>query len=325
MKKILALLFAAAMILLCACSEIETPDNAGSSDKVLKKFFLLTEEMRYDSEGAPYYKNTYTYDEGGRMTSRNYIRFAYDDIEELSYTETYSYNDRGHMISFTSDEDSELGIDYNRTYHYTYNEDGTVAAYSQKNNEGVISFELEYDQDGRFLRCFYLQDGNEIETYSCIYDENGKVKSIRVDPIGASFEYDSLGRVIKCSGKDWIEYQYEGAQIISEDRIFEGMKWTYTYSSDTLSGITLEIDHPTKFGEQATRKYVLNEHGKISKVQYDNGGWIEYKYQEIERIADENDLRYVYFNALNEPLKIGDYHRDVLSYALPKTQPDEIS
>lgn len=323
MKKIFALLFAAAMIILCACSEIETPDNSGSSDKVMKKVFLLTEEMRYDSDGAPYYKNTYTYDDAGRMTSRDYIRFAYDDVEELSYTETYSYNDHGQMISFTSDEDSDLGIDYNRTYQYTYNEDGSVAAYSLKNSNGVIDFQLEYDQDGRFLRCFYIKDGNEIETRSCSYDENGKVKSFGVDPIDASFAYDSQGRVIKCSGKDWIEYQYDGAQIICEDRIHVGMKWTYTYSSDILSGITLEIDHPTKFGEFAPRKYVMNEYGKISKVQYDSGGWIEYKYQEIELIADENDLRYVYFNALNEPLKIGDYHRDVLSYVLPKAQPDE--
>lgn len=306
MKRISLLTLAVLMMLLCACHKPAEPEPLPRTIQLMK------EEMRYTSDGLPYYKNTYTYDSSGRMLTRDHILYPVDGLMENDYTETFSYNDHGHLISFVTTEEHELSV----YYTYTYNDDGSVASYSVSNDPdgSGMKYNLDYDDAGRFLRLYTMDEsGNQEDRYSCTYDSAGRVTKIA----GATFEYDNQGRMVKCFGAGWIEYQYDDEKIISENRTTDLMHWTYSYSDGVLNGIVLESGVDAKYGEFAARSYSLNEHGKIVKVQYDNGGWIEYTYEER---TGSDELKYTYWNVLNEPLGIREAYHDIMAYVLPSAR-----
>lgn len=333
MKKILIIFTFVMLLCLCACassgvqSSMDSPPigemtdpTQGHSEPTQErpmKHFLLTEEMRYDSKGAPYYKNTYTYDDHGRMITRNHILFAYADHPEVSFTETYSYNEQGFLIGLQTDEEDS----FNLSYQYNYNNDGTVSSYTCIADHGEFTYYLSYE-DGRLTRVHTLDDmGNEKQKFAFEYDQNGNLTNFVGEEFAVvTITYDDQNRVSKLFGEQTRQYQYEQKRISSVENP-EGMRWSFGYTDEILSSIIFMSEINVEFGEFAAKTYELDSNGKIVKIQYDNGGWFEYQYQETD--VEMNDLRYSYFNMLNEPLWAGDYYRNPVWYVLPKVELDQ--
>lgn len=326
MKKFLAIIIAGAMLFLCGCSSRKTsnptnsstPEDTSSSEKVPKKVFLLTDEMRYTAKGEPWYKNTYTYDDAGRMTSHNYVRFAYDDTDEFSYTQEYSYNEKGYLCAFNMYGDESGSFQC----QYSYSSDGKVYSASF----GTYRILYFYDDEGRVVRVTDQKgDGTTRELYSCTYDESGRVLTVVKDGIPYGFTYDDMGRIVKAIGHNWVSYAYEQNGVVRKT-INDGiLEWQCVYTNGLLSEIIMETDSLQQYGETAPRSYILDEYGKITRIQYDSGGRIEYHYKELDVTRDENDLRYVYFNELNQPMRVEDYYLDVMSFVLPKAEVFEVA
>ena len=317
MNKLSLLLLMVIAVLLHGCSLTSpTSPAAPDEDRIIESQYLLKEEIKYDSSGSPHYKNVYTYDNEGRLISRDFIRYAYEDADEYSYTENFSYNEKGHLISSVTTDWAGVS----NYYEYTYNQDGSVSSYSIKNEKQEVTgtHYFEYDTSGRFVRKYYRdKNGAEQNIFSCEYDAVGRIVKCDNRPGQATYSYDQQGRMVKCFADGFVEYQYDGDLMISESRSTGDMKWTYSYVDGRLNAITMDTSMAADYGEFAKRKYEINEQGLIDVVRYDNGGWIEYSYEKVNSTEGRR-----YWNTLNEPLGLESAYQDVKAFVLPRPDLD---
>lgn len=336
----LSLAAAIAMILICAIvagcagagAQNQEGQNQGDSSgnttssqpsEVLpegpRTYYLLTEEMRWVSDGLPYYRNTYTYDNMGRMLSHEFELYELEDvINGRTYLETFTYNDQGHLITMQTNEEFKQSWEYT----YTYDEQGKVISYARRevgSNKDSYVVNFEYDTQGRLVRAY--RNNQDEDMMTCTYDEAGnpiKVQCIE-DSLPSTLQYDSQTKVLTYFGSSIAYYSFDAnGCLIQEDNRSEIKQWNYHYGDGVLTGVEFTTEIEAEYGEFAKREYVLDENGNITAVLLANGSRTEYTYQAIQLERDEADLRYVYFNLHNEALALPDYWRDMLSFLLPK-------
>lgn len=142
-------------------------------------------------------------------------------IRRKANTSYYLYDNKGKII-------------FDGSYTYTYNEDGTLASFS----DSVLTFTaVSYDDDGRVLRA----ETDRI-AYTYTYDNNGRLASKRLEggtPNETTYTYDDEGRLIRTTTTNYfslgyttdstISYGYmdENGTIISEGNNLYIMGWIY--------------------------------------------------------------------------------------------------
>ncbi len=285
-------------------------DNGQISSENIKAYDLdaISSSYLYDDNGNTVQKAinsiensitiNNTYDSQGRITetkfnNSNPIKFYYEneqlsrtDCSFLNYTELYSYDDRGNIISKEvydyTDGDIESKTPNESTYFY-YDYSGWLDLLYEVN--GV---ELTYDANGNMLtygdREFSWNTGRHLESitdgeneYTYTYDENGIRTSKTVN--GVKTYYNTMDGVIlsQTDGTNTMYFQYD------ENRsplgfIYNGNQYYY------LTNISGDIIGITESNGLAVAEYFYDSWGNVEYVEAVN--------PKYEAVANANPLRY---------------------------------
>ena len=199
--------------------------------------YLVSEICEYYSDGEQYGKKSYTYDEKGRMLS--YLSESYlNGSDTFSYT--YEYNSKGHLICETNT--FWEGRRTVREFEYTYNQDGRVTSYrivekSYMPNETnpfaqnfVGEFFFTYDSMGRLTEYVSCVGSAKVETkYSFVYDEQGRL----VEEKEHHETYDN-SFIVEYTDRGWLKSAHGGFVQID-----------YEYDAD---GNLIHEDHLLEYG-----------------------------------------------------------------------------
>lgn len=316
------------LMLTTGCQKkVQAPtDTTGSfapPEKDTSTLVMLTEKRYYDRYGKLVGTNTYTYDDRGLL-----LTYEETDHREACTTNTfrYTYNEHGHLTSSTQEsayQESSRIIEYT----YTYNEDGTIASYTTYVSDSPPSRTeyLEYDKQGRLLKITTDNDqGGRKDYIVCNYGSNGKPATITVSPYGVSigtssrdfdyiFSYDDRGNITS--------YEYTVDSFL--------IKLEYEYDDDGnlirdedkfeyiyVDGILCGL----KYVESTNRKhfYTLDDTGHVTQLEYSDGTRIEYQYKTMELSHQELRMSRRYHSITYEARGIEAHLDDILYHYLPK-------
>lgn len=210
---------------------------------------------------------TYTYDEQGNRTSRNY---DYDADGIANRTNVYTYDERGNL---TRDSIVGPGGIVSSIVTYTYDEQGNQISKSIDSGADEVVEQITfyaYDEQGnRTSESYdYNADGvaDETNTYTYTYDEQGNLTSeidFGADPLINrinTYTYDEQSNLISESYGDLaftnigVEHDGNAHDIISQ-------KYFYKYNSNY-----------DEAGNEIEKKRYLGETGKITYYAHDNNG-----------------------------------------------------
>lgn len=311
----------------CHVKEQAPSGTTGGSAPPKKDTFtlvMLTEKRYYDRSGKLFATNTYTYDDRGLLLSYEETDHREARITNATY---YTYNEHGHLTSSTQEFDQ--GPPRIIEHTYSYNDDGAIVSYSScVVGEAPTPTEyLEYDEQGRFQKSM-IDDGNggRRDFVICSYGSNSKLAKIDVYPYDASlndiskpymiyqFSYDERGNltsyrttVERYTTTHKYEYDDDGNLIREED------KWEYIYIDGILCGL--------KFVDRTDSKrfYTLDNTGRVTKLERNDGSWIEYRYKTMELTRQQTQMSRRRYRITYESCGIEAYLDDLLYHYLPKT------
>ncbi len=182
------------------------------------------------TERTPQYANTtyYEYDEYGKTLLELYFASS-----GSMHSSTYQYDDNENLIEYVYRE----GRDYESRVKYEYDENN----HPLRKHDWYGVIEIECDENGNAIK-LTNEDGEVIER---TYDANGRllvdVTKYREGDLVETFEYDSMGRLIKrTSDADYSDgptvttWQYdERGNCLKEDYVqTNGFAHSYTYEYD---------------------------------------------------------------------------------------------
>ena len=240
------------------------------------------------------YKYTYAAGAVSRVNSIQHYAFSGNasssyygfntDAATLKSTTEYTYNSYGQPILIKEKESTDTQSN-NVTMSYVTGSSHIVGALTQKRDSAGIVHHYFYDEEKGYLLASI--DGNSGMTYS--YDALGRmtqVLSATMDddaddysvpdaPANANYIYDSVGRLNK---------------ITTASSTYE-----FTYD---VYGNSSQI----KAGSKTLASYTYNaNNGKLKKLTYGNGTFVEYEYDDLDRISgicyngdEESVYRYSY-------------------------------
>ena len=238
------------------------------------------------------------YDSKGRIIETSYnhanpVKFSYadeqlsrTDCKLLNYSELYTYDSRGNILS-AEVYDYTNGDIVNQTPKETtlfyYENDG----WSDRLLE-VNGVELTYDANGNVLtygdRAFSWNTGRHLESitdveneYTYTYDENGIRTSKTVN--GVTTYYNTMDGIIlsQTDGTNTMYFQYDEHQV-PIGFIYNGNQYYY------MSNISGDIIGITESNGLAVAEYFYDAWGNVEYVEAANA-----KY---EAVANANPLRY---------------------------------
>ncbi|MGQ9847887.1 MAG: hypothetical protein ACUVQP_10385 [Bacteroidales bacterium] len=184
---------------------------------------MLT-EIDYSADRKILEKNTYKYDNEGRLVSGN----CYNDREELtSYFIINKTNDRK-SISFIKYKGND-SLDYKIEYLYASNYDISDYIEANKydqNNKLIMRVEKKYNSDGlQTEKAIYGGDLSLTYTFYYEYDKNGNLTTIIKKKSDGTidwkdlYSYDGNGNCLEIKSYD------------SNDKLLTVIKYTYEYNN----------------------------------------------------------------------------------------------
>lgn len=219
-------------------------------------------------------RSSMTYDAVGNMVSMT------DFNGEVT---AYGYDAQNRLILTDYDDDADVV--------YTYTADGQVATITD--GRGITSF--DYDHQGRLLSRQdpdgpYLLSGNTIE-YS--YDEAGNRTSVTTPNGSVTYGYDERNRLTTVLDDDLnlTTYTYDDANNLVRTAFPNDTVETRRY--DDLNRLvelkTVYVD-PTTGAETVLTgfDYTLNQSGHRLAVTEADGRQVNYTYDELYRLTEEN-------------------------------------
>lgn len=315
MKKIKTILMTAICLLLtavitagCAADE-ETVTKPPATDPKPEKdtitLNLITEKREYSSDGELSSTTTYTYDERGLLLSLVYDSAGSDLSDESN---TYTYNEHGHLISSVISI-PEQNILRTGAYEYSYNEDGTVRSCFGFFGEGTNLY-LEYDAEGRFTKATTTYFTGELWDFIlCSYNSKDLLSSVTIQSpestVKYTFSYDDQDRLTKIGGLDdyYCQYNSSGKPVWENDR-------QYTYSES--DGVLEKIEH-----SYVNHTYTLDELGRVTSVTPEDGMRTEYEYITVELSKEDMYMARRYRNVVNQDAGMEAYLHGIELYFLP--------
>ncbi|WBW96137.1 zincin-like metallopeptidase toxin domain-containing protein [Oceanirhabdus sp. W0125-5] len=262
-------------------------------------------------------KNTYYYDTLGRLTGIN---------TPMNQDTKITYDRNGNIINtkYPGDNDTE------RYTSYTYDQNGNRKSEtsSRKVDGSFISFEYDYDKNGRvktitdpYLETVtYAYDGNgnvlSIEdqkkfTTKYVYNKMNQVKEVwqheDTSP-SVTYDYDAQGNIIKASEKDgdWTEYLYDynrNKVVVSNS---ENVETEYHYNDmGALKKQILPDDQYISYTyDSLNRVTSIEEPGnKKTKIQYTDGGRVKTINENEAAIYDYEYLQDGKLSGIKEKVK----------------------
>lgn len=288
---------------------------------------LLTERRYYDRSGELFATDTYTYDDRGLLLSYEETGHREARITNANY---YTYNEHGHLTSYTQ-EHSSLASPIIVEYTYTYNENGTVASFTpcEVGKSPSPTEYLEYDEQGRFLKITMdNKDGGRRNYIVCSYNEDGTLASYD------TYEYDaSFGNTSEPSVIQDFTYDDRGNLTAYKSTIgFQVFQHDYEYDDDGnliregerwqyfyTDGILSGIKYnPSSGSTEPKRSYSLDDTGHVTKLVYSDGSRVEYQYETRELSRQEMGMSRLYLSVTYDAFVIFSYLDDILCYFLPK-------
>lgn len=291
--------------------EKTTADSVKYNDSV-----VLSSSYEYDSNGNPF-KKIYSYkdnneiynvdflneyDNDGKITGMGYdnisTHYYYDSDSQLtrvdsdlneSYTETFSYDTRGNIISrkvYDYTRAENISSEPNETTTFTYSNSGW-----KDQLVAVNGVELTYDVNGNVLtygsKSFSWVNGRNLaqitdgdNTYSYTYDENGIRTSKTVN--GVTTYYNTQDGVIlsQTDGTDTWYFQYDTSGV-PLGFIYNGTQ--YFYMTNQMGDVIAIND----CNGNILAQYVYDEWGKvIAQVPIDEND------EDIIALVNKNPIRY---------------------------------
>lgn len=325
MKKLLcALLSLTTALALAACGgDSGSPENTVPNEKDTVTLHVLTEEITYNEAGEILRKITYTYDDRGLMLSR-----SYDDTE----------------------------------YEERFNDDIGVFEYLPRPCDGVTDLEYTYayDDHGNMtsIQLSELEDGvltpSKAYGYTYTYNEDGSVASyvatydtITSEPI--ALEYDDQGRLL-AQGDLTCAYDDEGRLLTvyhPTQEVDETYHFTYDDQGHLLSVVS-KYPSGEVFRYESAFTYDADGHiltedsyyrgsftytyadgilttieGKDLVYSYDKNGLLikrddtEYHYESIEVTPADAVLSERYWDIRHDPARWAHYYKDITPWLLP--------
>ncbi|MBR2860269.1 MAG: hypothetical protein IKB86_00285 [Clostridia bacterium] len=255
--------------------------TATEADK--DKFLVLPTEIDCTDRYGKY-KATFTYDDGGLLTSFEKLRendpekyvFTYNENRKITSIHhylgknnpdpsvyTYTYDEKGNLLI----EDSKYRSGRNVTITYTYDENNRIATATETTKEvaespGTLFFKYTYDENGNLLSRL-----REAEDNGVIYFW------------GEQYTYDEQNRITvkqECHGDYGVRNKYtytydENGLLIKErwDSVSDADWWTektYTYDSNGTQYVKTYSDGGDE--EAYVYSYEFDDQGKLTKKTY---------------------------------------------------------
>jgi len=248
---------------------------------------------------------TYSYDEEGNLiqagssASEEKASYSYDGADLISAampgsgTCNYTYKQTGntHLAETVTCDDLKMSLEYSAAGTNTLS---TLESTSNTSGKKICS-SASYSADGDHVS--YSEDANGISA-SYSYDNKNQLSSSAVQSsetlsngdVTTNYTYDSIGRskTTYISGKISLDYSYTDGMLtgITRGGYIPGNS---TKQSQSYSFVYDEWGNTaqTRLGDDtmlASYEYAPNN-GNLIKMTYGNGAYIEYEYDNLDRIV----------------------------------------
>ncbi len=233
---------------------------------------------------------SYTYDSDGNLVSvaanakkQSTMEYSNSDltksIDAKGYAYEYTYDSKHNMTKAKS----QKGI----TYNYTYDTSGNATVLEVKNTDNTMAFktEAEYTDNRAYVNKVIDADNNEI---SYTYDDNsGRLKDVTDSTGKTIYSYKSSNDALLSVTKDDSTVSYTYDDTYTKLKTIDTATADYSLTYDEFSNRT-----KTKVGAQtlAEYQYTANNGGKLTKLTYGNGDYLEYTYNShgINNVISQN-------------------------------------
>ena len=227
-------------------------------------------------------KTEYTYDSADRL-----IKVTQNSGVETNYT----YDSQGNLISVKDGNGNvtKYKYDVNSRRIATILPDGSSMSYT-------------YDSYGKIIE---ISDYNGVKTvYS--YDEEDRPNEVITGDNAIEYSYDDYGRVKSVKSNDSkITYSYNKYGELEEKTYENGQKIRYSYDkfgressvesyngNDNYTAVNFEYDSQGRLskvidGNKTVTEYTYDPNGNRADAKYSNGIYIEYKYDNCNRLIVE--------------------------------------
>lgn len=231
-KKIIALLFAASLLFLSACSDktddgipadgtVEVAVDNFTAEFIFNENGLIEKEKKfYDNQEITYeYYECYEYNENNQITKRYATDLEGNILEKHDLFEI-SYNDSNKLTQINEGK---------YRHEFIYGENGNLETYNKYENNKLSSYKnYEYDEKGNCIKETRLTADKKVaDTTIYTYNENGLVISAKTENSNdeatneTTYEYNADGLVSKLTRKKsqetrTTEYKYKNGVLVEE-------------------------------------------------------------------------------------------------------------
>lgn len=266
-KKIIALLFSASLIFLCACSDniaadgtVEVAVDNFTAEFIFNENGLIEKEKKfYDNMEIQYeYYECYEYNENNQITKRYATDLEGNVLEKHDLFEI-SYNDSSKLTQINEGK---------YRHEFIYGENGNLETYKKYENNKLSSYKnYEYDEKGNCIKeTTYLADKTVANIMVSAYNEKGLVVSSSTE--------SSNGDIIN---KNAYEYNEDGlVSKLTRNKSQETRTTEYKYKNGILIKETMTISSAEESADTRIRTYVTEykylAEGKVIKFSRERDG-----------------------------------------------------
>jgi len=280
-----------------------------TDDNIVEKEQLIA-HFNYEYEGEQFLSGSFDLsdpDNPDLTPVSIMVAGGYANEENTAFFDSLSLIRSNDVYDLTDAEESEDEND-----PYTYNEDGSLATYT--NEEGTVYY-YTYDSYGNLLSRLTSENIGDYYTYYYYDEDNDGTDDLSVihteiyeDGTQFIYTYDSTWTLLSETEKDENDavisvFTYDSDGRIVTEQTNAGLVYTYTYDSygNILSKLTAN-----GIGDQYTYRY----------FDYNNDGIIDESLMATESLEDGTFNEYVYYNngVLNEKTSTKDGKVLVLTY-----------
>lgn len=273
-KKIIAVLSAASLLFLGACSDkpvngtdvknqtVEVTVDDFTAEYIFGENGLIEKEKKfYDNQETTYeYYECYEYNENGQITKRYATDLEGNILEKHDLFEM-TYNENGGIAKITEDES---------VYNFIYNDDGSLKGYTKLEGTEVINaVYYEYDENGNKVKESLANAADEtVSDTVYTYNENGLVVS--------AVTKNKSGNI---TGESSYKYNAEGLVTEFTRKTSRDTRTTvYEYTNGSLVKESMTVTPINNIDDERVREYVTtyeySAEGKIVKFERARNGEI---------------------------------------------------